>query len=456
MIKPNLKQLNPRVDAWMAKVCVFAALAGLVSFWVGCVKDSDSDSVSDSSNQKSAQQKRLDGVIVGSSMAPHFMGQHQQVQCGKCGFEIAFDPDSVAAEGLFCPNCGENTKNDSRSAVRSILADSVLIDPAAAIERWSVVAFKRGDQSSAGVKRVVGLPGETIWFDRGNVVCQKSGKDRVLKKSLADQLMTRVLVHDNRFRTDSPRWAAVDNAPLAVLANSNDVSQRLKSGSFEWRKFVAKRCYAHSARSGWSPSLEDNYGFNQGLARQLNPVNEVMLECELPPNPKAEMLMVIAADPQVVIVRFARTEKGMVAERIFAGSQHGGAPFVSERVAVAAGQRVVCQVSNMDHQLLVSVNDQVLESIRIADFPSGGGSAELFVATPATAAESDLRIRLWRDLYYFSGGLKESLIARQHSQATSESGYFLVGDNVPVSGDSRQWKRPSVPQSQILGRVFKK
>lgn len=449
MINPNAQLLNPRVSTSPAKVRVFAALMGFVLILSGCVKDSRS------TNQKTTDQQLLDGVVVGGSMAPHFLGQHQQIECEECRFNIAFDPKSIAAEGLSCPNCGGITQVNERSNSRVVPADAVTIDPAAAIQRWSVVAFKRSDESPAGVKRVIGLPGETVWFDQGNVICQASGQTRILKKSLSDQLATRVLVHDNRFQASSLRWTAVEVADMNAVLNLDAKLKSLKGDDLKWRKFIAKRCYTHAARSGWSPTLEDNYGFNQVLARQLNPVNEVMLECELPTDPNAEVWLVVAADPQFVVVRFARTKNGVVAERTFIESPGGEARVISEKANVVAGQKVVCQISNIDHQLLVGVNGQVLESLSTADSPGSIQPAELLVGARTTAGESNLRIRLWRDLYYFSREPKENLIQRQQSQAKSEAGYFLVGDNVPVSGDSRQWMQPSVPRGQILGRVTK-
>ena len=62
--------------------------------------------------------------------------------------------------------------------------------------RWEVSVFHfPGDPSQAYVKRVVGLPGESIQIDRGDIVV--NGK--IARKTLKEQRATRVLVFDNNF-----------------------------------------------------------------------------------------------------------------------------------------------------------------------------------------------------------------------------------------------------------------
>ena len=63
------------------------------------------------------------------------------------------------------------------------------------------------EPSQAYVKRVVGLPGEAIRLDGGDVYIN----GRIARKTLAEIRAMRILVHDSRFRPrDSdrfPRWA---------------------------------------------------------------------------------------------------------------------------------------------------------------------------------------------------------------------------------------------------------
>ena len=74
-------------------------------------------------------------------------------------------------------------------------------------KRWEVAVFHfPGEPSQAYVKRVVGLPGESIRIIDGDVYVD----GRIVRKSLEDQRAMRILVHDSRFEPrDSgrfPRW----------------------------------------------------------------------------------------------------------------------------------------------------------------------------------------------------------------------------------------------------------
>ena len=74
-------------------------------------------------------------------------------------------------------------------------------------KRWEVAVFHYpGDPSQAYVKRVVGLPGESIRIDRGDVYAD----GRILRKTLDDQRAMRILVHDSRYEPNDsgrfPRW----------------------------------------------------------------------------------------------------------------------------------------------------------------------------------------------------------------------------------------------------------
>jgi signal peptidase I len=104
-------------------------------------------------------------TVDGSSMAPTLEGPHWVYRCGACkeAFSIGFDQaaPNMAAE---CPSCGRLVE----SAVGSdAVGDRLIVDRTAYIlrppRRWEVVVFRSPvDGQSLSVKRVAGLPGETV------------------------------------------------------------------------------------------------------------------------------------------------------------------------------------------------------------------------------------------------------------------------------------------------------
>ncbi len=149
-------------------------------------------------------------VVPTGSMAPTLLGWHRELVCPNCQypFDIGIDEEGRTGQAA-CPNCGE--ANLERVPAVECGGDRVLVQKFLydfrVPKRWEVAVFHYpGDPSQAYVKRVVGLPGESIRIDRGDVYAD----GRILRKTLDDQRAMRILVHDSRYQPkDSgrfPRW----------------------------------------------------------------------------------------------------------------------------------------------------------------------------------------------------------------------------------------------------------
>ena len=131
-------------------------------------------------------------VIPTGSMAPTLMGAHKDISCSQCGTSFQCgasrersDPQSniVVIAGV-CPNCryvnGLDLENDGNHATFN--GDRILVnkfsyalsDP----ERWDVLVFKYpGNPKQNYIKRLVGLPNETLTIRHGDVFVRKTGSD---------------------------------------------------------------------------------------------------------------------------------------------------------------------------------------------------------------------------------------------------------------------------------------
>ena len=426
--------MNPRLaiksPAWAGWVVV-------LFFWVqvaGCK--------SQRSSNDAAQ-----AVVVGDSMAPNLLGEHQCRVCSACGFEIVSEVVDPARHVVVCPNCG------SRVAIEA----ACLTDPAAEVvlkvgqlpTRWQVIGFQRPTDQQASIKRVIGLPGEKVWFENGNVFLQtKNAEPIMLRKDWAQQRTTRVLVHDNRFQDQDSRWVPL--APASRLTGV--VPQQFQTKDQHWFKYQSKRCYEHALGQSWTPRIEDAYGFNQGVSRQLNSVNEVCVEFEFDPaaeafqNRQSELLVAIVVGEQTHLARFA-FEGGSMDVQLFGRDQK----LTAVTRCQIGRQRVVCGISNIDQQIIVVVGEKQICSIDLAEHGSADPVELLLSLRPSNPVDFE-RVRLWRDVYYFSSVPRKELLQRQAGTAGAE-GYFVVGDNLPVSQDSRFWLRPRVEATDILGVV---
>lgn len=108
------------------------------------------------------------------------------------------------------------------------------------------------------------------------------------------------------------------------------------------------------------------------------------------------------------------------------------------------------EVSLMDQQLLVAVNDQLLFT---PVFRSDRGRDEPPPRRPLRIAAQggDFRVsqlRVFRDVYYTPKSEKRD------SRQLGADEFYVLGDNSPVSIDSRSWDEPAVHRDHLVGKPF--
>ena len=173
-------------------------------------------------------------VIPTGSMAPRLLGEHWDLQCPSCGYEYAFGwrdklpPDRTRAytpSGAYCPNCGCEFPYTERDALVNN-GDRVLVmkflyqltEP----KPWDVVVFRNPQSNQDNyIKRLVGLPGETVEIVHGDLFVTRTPREadswRVRRKPPRAQEAMWQVVFDNDYRPDddrlsdgaTPRWQAV-------------------------------------------------------------------------------------------------------------------------------------------------------------------------------------------------------------------------------------------------------
>jgi signal peptidase I len=111
-------------------------------------------------------------TVSGSSMAPTLQGPRREFRCGACQFDFAVGLDQLVDDDQApCPRCG---KVAAAKRGGDLGGDRMLVDRTAFAfrppRRWEVVVFRSPmDAKQLFVKRIVGLPGETIAIRKGGV-----------------------------------------------------------------------------------------------------------------------------------------------------------------------------------------------------------------------------------------------------------------------------------------------
>ena len=112
-------------------------------------------------------------TVAGSSMAPTLEGPRRMFRCDACQFDFPVGLDQLIDDDrAVCPRCGQSTAIWRGDA--DVRGDRLLVDRTAFVfrqpQRWEVVVFRSPtDANQLFVKRIVGLPGETVSIRDGNV-----------------------------------------------------------------------------------------------------------------------------------------------------------------------------------------------------------------------------------------------------------------------------------------------
>jgi signal peptidase I len=200
-------------------------------------------------------------VIPTGSMAPTLRGRHKEADCPHCGHRVVVGASAEVDENGYvlgfwdreedrflatrrltaalCPNCRGEVEvfdapvfNGDRILVNKFPFE--LDDP----DRWDVTVFKYPENPTTNfIKRLVGLPGEKLRLQQGDVYVsdEDGGPIRILRKDDPDkQRALQLLVYDNAHperglhKAGWPeRWAAMQededgNRPVAGWSEDAD------------------------------------------------------------------------------------------------------------------------------------------------------------------------------------------------------------------------------------------
>jgi signal peptidase I len=392
-------------------------------------------------------------TIDGPSMAPAFYGAHYAVRCGDCGFSFRCDAEHLPPDGkAACPNCGFTDNLVDTAAL--LPAERVLIDRWPLLlgnpRRGDVVAIQRPGGEMA-VKRIAGFPGERLAIRDGDLFAG----EQILRKTAAELHAVRLLVHDNEFQPHKTsglpaRWRGVDHATRwkSVGTGFRIDSPAAASDGYDWLEYEHWPCTANSRLRGAASPVSDNDGYNQGEThRPLNAVSDVLLTCRLRTEGSGRFAFAVVdgdqrfeveMEPQQRVV--LRSNNQILVDRPLKTN------FSRQPVEIEFG---LC-----DQQVLLAVGGRTV--VRHEYERPAGTQTEVVHPLAIGAAGIGLQIeelRVWRDVYYLD---PQGLTRGWEVQAPLGADEFaLLGDNQPVSIDSRQWDPPGVSGRAIVGHVYR-
>lgn len=335
--------------------------------------------------------------VAGGSMAPTLLGNHYALECAECGFRFAVGADHPANRFATCSSCGYDQNPIDETAVTG--GDGVLVDRSALRlrrpRRWEVVAFRGPDRSSEFyLKRVVGLPGESIEIRDGDIYV--SG--RIARKTLVEQRATGVLVPPEKPHRPVTDWLAYNqNVPPT----------------------------------------------QQGELHEVRDLRQSFRIVRLPDD--APLLLHATDGPEKFQVEIRNRADRLQSCRVFWNDQ----PVEVELASLPdRWENVQVDLSLVDQQFLLALDGKTAAVIPYERDSAADPPRFWFDGEGWEAAVADRR--LYRDLYYAPplGSLAQRGVGRPVQLGDDE--YYVLGDNPTVSEDSRFWTEPLAVDSTML------
>ncbi|MBX7165342.1 MAG: signal peptidase I [Pirellulales bacterium] len=404
----------------------------------------------------------VEGFIVPSgSMADTLRGNHRAAVCHECGCRFVSGTDVLPLpETAVCPNCGNPFVE--LATLPDTAGDRLLVQKTAFTQRpphrYEVVAFRCPDVAhKVYVKRVVGLPGEAVEIRAGDVYIN----GQLQRKSLEECRRLAVLVYDDRHR---PRHEPA--LPARWLGDTTDSQWRVTPTGYvlaapseqrDARTEIEWLTYRHWRRvRGWPDQTEespvnDDSGYNQSLSRLLNYCSDLGLRCRVTCRGGGELWFSLTDGREQFRLRIDR-RRGRI--ELW---QNGHLASEAALDAALFHQPAQLELMLFDRQVLVAVDNRLLlppfhyESspapLQPTSRPLAIGARELKVAV------DDLVIV--RDVFYTQplAPVKPWGVGEAYRLAADE--YFMLGDNSPLSDDSRMWTTgPGVRAELLVGKPF--
>jgi len=484
-------------------------------------------------------------VIPTGSMAPTLMGRHKDLACESCGVRYRVgcsgeedddalrlrrelsrlehdggDPARAAlvrrqigarlVERCHCPNCGRvmplviQRGGDRVADPRypSFNGDRILVDKFAydivPPARWDVVVFKYPEEAKTNyIKRLVGLPGETVTIARGDIWTGRGDGEPVIARKPPDTLRAMLQqVHDSGHV--APELVAA-GWPHAWADWSPAAARR-------WTSADDGRSFAVACEPGAAATLRFRHlvpspaVWEQVLdtGRIAEPPQPELIRDRQPYNPGPEGRgHRWVGDLGVEIDLETRSAGGtLLIDLVEAGRRHTLSFNLDDGTVVATlpgtGEKAVASTpvqgigswrvlaANVDDALWLFVDGRPVSFDRppqwrrtldeaAADGPvSAGGApgdptAGDLSPIGITANGADLRLgrlRVLADTYYIAAreidvfrGSRPEL--ERFSVSLEDEQYFMLGDNSSASKDGRAWDRVQhVDRHLITGRAL--
>ena len=276
-----------------------------------------------------------------------------------------------------------------------------------------------------------------------------------IRKTQSQRHAMRLLVHDNQHQPQvtarlPDRWRG---AGEKSRWQKQETGFRIEpsteaNAAFDWLEYVHWPCTADSRTRGVASPILDNDSYNQGeTKRSLNSVSDVMVSCRLRTTGTGRFALAAIDGDQRFEIEIEPRQRLVL---------RSGDQTLLDRPLQTNFARAEESMSNSAFAISRCCSSSTAEpsSATTTHVPTARGREPLHplaIGAQSIGLEID-ELRVWRDIHYLD---PQGLPRPWTTSAPLPAGQFaLLGDNQPVSIDSRHWEPAGIPRHAILGHVY--
>ncbi len=419
--------------------------------------------------------------IPTGSMADTLKGAHFPLRCPQCGYRYDHGfvpqsygmPDDTIPPGPVpmrqqtrCPTCGYYTPAGERMPVAN--GDRILVlkciyqfmEP----KRWDVIVFKNPTNPSENyIKRLIGLPGETIEIIDGDVYIN----GLIARKPPTVQKELWMPVYDHNFQPVNPheragfnghRWQPPFDLEDSAWRISEEDPTRLLLDCPADEMSVLR--YGAPSANGFVCA----YAYNETYSYARMPVcSDLMMRFYVEPASSEGRVGITLSKQGVDYKAWVDFSGRMALAKV--NDDRETILIQKEVDAPPTAAFTLVKFANVDHQLMFEFNGNELfwdlgespDALEQGQEPSP--RAEIFGSGELTVSH----VALFRDIHYTGDG-QGSRVARAIEGKPFElhaDEFFVLGDNSPNSEDGRWWHEPKMaskgwepPRAGVVPRYY--